>query len=711
MKLPRSRIFLLLGLTVVLMAVFTLRLMRIQITDGASYRQTTDKMTLQSVDIVAPRGEILDRFGRVLATNTVGYSVIIEKAGFGGDVDKENATILALIDIFQKNGVSWDDSLPISASTPWSFGNPDDVKKLRTFFETIDKTIAKKATRLKQLKVDETATAPQMMERMITRYKIAKTYTPQQARTIAGVRYQMEIKGFSISNTYTIAKNVTLDTITQIEERSLPGTEIGELSTRSYPDGTIAPQVIGNVSPLFADDYKKLKGKYALDDVIGKGGVEGTMENYLRGTNGKETVEINKQGVITGRTVTTAPKPGGNVVLTIDSDLQQLLQASLPEAIARVRSDAKGDPKNGATAASGAAVVLNVKTGEVLAMASYPSYDLNNYTQNYKALSTDPLQPLFNRCIQGTFRPGSAFKPCTATAGLMNGVITPSETIDCEGAFTTYAAQNYIGRDDDAWGRINIIKALAVSSNVFFNTVADRMYKDGVYSKFEETAKALGLGQKTGIELPGEAAGAVSGPTYAKAKDYQWYPADAAQSGIGQLYNNYTPLQLAAYIGGIVNGGTRYQVHVVKSVLSNDNSKVVVDNEPKAINDIKIPDLVMQTVKQGMKSVVDNGEGTANSVFAGFNFPLGLGGKTGTAQVAAKGVQYYNGVFVSFAPFDNPEIAVAIVVEHGHNGYQTATVARDVYNYYFVHDQSYTTATTLMNTTAALPPEANSLLQ
>lgn len=721
MNIRNARLYVLYGLVIAILAVFVYRLMRYQITEGASFRTQSEKTTVQSTEVVAPRGEILDRYGRVLATNTVGYSVTLQKAAWPSST--QNANILKITDILAQDGETWNDTLPIGQAEPWTFtGSDSDIKTLRKFLEqTVDNIptstklnkVTLTAKQKAQFNADEKATAPEIMARLIKRYKIPSNYTASQIRTIVGVRYQMEQAGFSYTYTYTFAKNVSLNTVNRLSENggNIPGILITQQYTRSYTSDTFAPFIVGTVSPIFADEYnntqdpsKSLKKQgYSMDDIIGRGGIEGSMEKYLRGTNGTQNVLINKAKEIVGTETSQATKPGDNVILTIDADLQQIVQDELPVIISQVQAASGGSTLNGANADAGAAVVLNVKTGEILAMASYPSYTRTQYAQEYSTLAKDPTHPLLNRTIQGIYRPGSTYKPVTAIAGLMSGVITPTETVYTQTWWTKYGAHFY---DDTTNSSKNVITALAASSNYFFYTVADRLYMSGQLSKLENTAKALGLGQKTGIDLPGELAGEISGPTDTKAKGGTWHAADAAQSGIGQLNNLYTPLQLAQYVGAIANGGTYYKSHIVQSVKSYDNLQTVVDNQPQLVSsDLKISDSVINIVKQGMLQVTEGSDGTASNVFQ--NFPVQLAGKTGTAQTNNK--QNYNGVFISFAPYQDPEIAVAVVIENGHNGYQTAPVARSTYNYYFVDNQQWTTDP-LPSVSSPLPASTGTLL-
>jgi penicillin-binding protein 2 len=341
-----------------------------------------------------------------------------------------------------------------------------------------------------------------------------------------------------------------------------------------------------------------------------------------------------------------------------------------------------GDPQHGANCNSGAAVVLNIKTGEVLAMASYPGYDNNTYYQDYSSLASNTGNPLFNWAVQGTFRPGSSYKPCVAISGLMNGAITKTSEIYCGGSLTIGG----LSFRDDAWyGNLSIVHAIGFSSNVFFYTVGMRLNSLGP-TLLEQTAKALGLGQKTGIELTGEQPGVISGPTEKKrTANPSFTTADAAQSGIGQLDNMYTPLQLANYVGTIVNGGKLMQVHIVKEVKSYDNSQTVLDNTPTVVSDLKIPADIVNTVKQGMLNVTK--DGTAAAAFADYSLPVG--GKTGTSQRGTANNPHYDGLFLCFAPFDDPQIAVAVVIPNAYWGADTAPVAQAALDYMFLNNPDY----------------------
>lgn len=682
MKVRGLRIAMLAIIIVASMLGFTLRLARYQIIDGPVYRVQSNKTTMENIDIEAPRGQILDRYGRVLATNKVVYAIYFQYAAFPSfskQYDKINGMLMELTEILTQNGETWNDTLPITAADPFAFTDNSTaaVKQLRNYINSFSKD-----------KAGDNETAGQLLQRLIKYYHL-EAFQPAQARVLAGIRYEMDIRDFSDLNAFTFATNIGTDTITKIRERSsvLPGVEVKEMPVRVYPDGTIAPHTIGIVGPIQQSQleaYKKLN--YSPDAIVGQGGIEQSMEAQLKGTDGTLGVEIDSLGNIVKSEVTKPSKPGNNVVLTIDADLQKVVQQSLEQAIEQVRIDSGGDASKGALIDAGSAVVMNIKTGEVLAAVNYPSYDTNTYLKNYSQLVKDPANPLYNRSIAGAYRPGSTFKPITAMAGLMNKFITGTTTINCP-ASIEYQPGKYFSDDNGrAWNDITVVKAIAVSSNIFFDKLGSMVGID----RIDEVAKMMGIGQKTGIEVPGESSGVLSSPASKPElhpTEPNWnYPADTMQTSIGQFDTQITPMQMVSYISTLCNYGTRYQPHMVKSILSYDNSKVIQsDTSPKIVAQNNLPKQAVDVVREGMKSVVSDASGTATSVFV--NYPVQVAGKTGTAEISfvSNGKVYkgYNGVFVSFAPYDDPQYAVAVVVERGHNGYQVAPVAKAAYSYLF----------------------------
>lgn len=672
--LKRSRIVIIVVLFFSIIACYIFQLMQYQVSQGDYYRQQSSKTTVNTMSIIAPRGDILDRYGRVLATSTTGYSVLIESAFFPSatNKDKQDKELLALTEILSSANETWEDSLPITSAPPYKYtGSKKDISAVINF---INNQKSKKDP-----KISSDASAQTAINELKKIYK-TDGYSETQQRTLIGIRYSMYLKGYSYSKVYTFAQNVSTDTITKIEERSssLPGAVIQEVPIRCYPEGTVAPHIIGMTGPIYENELPEYKKKgYNADDTIGKFGIEKSMEKYLHGTNGTQQVEQNSNGDVTSSMIITQPHPGDNVVLTIDKDLQVTMQNVLPQIVQQIKAEAVKQGVAGANAKGAAAVVLNIKTGEVLAMATYPSYDLNAYKKNYSALAKDELNPLFNRCIQGAYTPGSTFKPIVAVSGLMNGVITKDTYWNLDATYTIGTGSTaWTGHDDENMSRsnVNVEKAISVSSNIFFFKLGTML---GI-NKIDETAKAFGIGEKTGIELPNENSGVLSSIAEKKERGLPWYPADSAQASIGQLDTLITPLQLANYVSTLVKSGTMYKVHVVKQINSYDNSRVIVDNsEPTVVKKANIDPSITETVKAGMLSVTESG--TAATVFRNFN--MKIGGKTGTAQINLN--NGYNGVFICFAPYDDPEIAIATVVEYGHNGYQTAPAAKKAIETYF----------------------------
>ena len=311
-------------------------------------------------------------------------------------------------------------------------------------------------------------------------------------------------------------------------------------------------------------------------------------------------------------------------------------------------------------------------------MASYPTYDLTRYSADFSDLISNPANPLLNRVIGGTYSPGSTFKPATALAGLENKVITTDEIIYDKGIYTFYDDYQPKCWIYDSYGTTHgpcdVAKALQTSCNYFFFEVGRRLGID----KLDEVCTRLGLGEKTGIEIPGESAGVLASRKY-KENTFgeSWYGGDDLQAAIGQSYHLFTPLQIANYIATIANGGTRYQVHLLDKILDYNDRSVINQFEPRVVSTVSMTEQEQNAILRGLRSVTEEG-GTASRVFE--NYPISVGGKTGTASVS-KGTA--TGVFVSFAPYKNPEIVICVLVEHAGSGNGVAPVAKEIMDAYF----------------------------
>ncbi|MCX7714708.1 MAG: penicillin-binding protein 2 [Clostridia bacterium] len=679
MQAERKR-FIILKTAVGLFAVALLcRLFYLQVVKGDEYlAMSTQRFTTSIVD-KAPRGEILDRNGKALVSNRVGYSLQIQKTDMSND--DLNDMLLKLLKILEESGTAYYDTLPLSADGH-DFVFQDDNMDGSTEDE--------KSTWFKERKnsLNEGMTADEVFDYYTEKvYKLKNGYTDEEKRKIIGVRYEADLRGgFTLTSPFVLAEDIDINVVTKIKERQreFAGVLITNDYIRNYDKGTLAAHILGRIGKMNAQEYASLKGKgYGYNDIVGKQGIEKIAEEYLHGTDGTKNVEQNVNGNIVKLAEDVDPVPGNYVMLTIDSDLQAVAEESLARNIAKIReSGGSVSDRKGADANAGAVVVLDVKNGNVLAMASYPTYDPANFNKDYQKLSTDKDKPMWNRALGGTYTPGSTFKPLTAIAALETGAINPSEIIECKGVYTFYS-----GYQPRCWiwteqhrthGPLNVSGAIENSCNYFFYEAGRRTGID----KIDEYAAKFGLGEFTGIELSDEVKGNAASPAVkekaGKTKDEKtWYGGDTLQAAIGQSYNSFTPIQLASYIATIANGGTRYKTNIIQSVRSSVDGSIIKETQPTVLETIKMSSSTIKAVKEGMKRVVE--EGSASSIFEGY--PIAIGGKTGTAQIGSKVSN--NALFVAFAPFDDPEIAVAVVIEHGFRGANSGYVAKDIFDEYF----------------------------
>lgn len=651
-------------LTVLLFGSFVFSLIKMQIGQGAYYKEQSEKKISTTETISAARGIVLDRNGEPLITNRNGYNITLSRSLL--PTSEQNQTILELVRLLNQNGTVAADTLPLGKSSPFAPKQSDESDK---------KALAKL---LKRLELD-TSDGKEILEALCKLYKIDDGYTLDEKRIIAGIRYEMELREFSGSNPFTLAEDVSIETVTACSERNVeyPCVSVEISSYRQYVDSTVAPHLLGRIGKIYAEEYTDLKAKgYKMNDLVGKDGIEKAMEDYLRGSDGSRLIERNSHGEVLNVTTIREPKQGDNVVLTIDKKLQVTAQDALAKVI---RSLQVNDHIEDASA--GSVVVLQVDTGEILASASYPTYDLAKYSSDFATLSKDETHPLLNRAFNGTYAPGSTFKMATAISCLENNVITAHTKIKDMGIYTKYA--DYQPKcwvyDDygNTHGDVSVSEALRDSCNYFFYDSADKLGIDAL----NKYCRQLGLGSKTGLEL-NESTGVLAGPQARAISGGDWYPGDTLQAAIGQSDNLFTPVQLATYLATVLNGGTRYKTHLVKQIKDSATGRNIVDNVPSVVDQLDLKPENVQAVMQGM--YLTAAEGTAANVFA--NYPVHIGCKTGTATVS-KGTA--NGIFVAFAPYEKPEIVVAVVVEHGAHGNSIAPIARSIFDAYFA-ESGYT---------------------
>ena len=662
-------------------SIFIADLFRIQIIDRNEYKEQAISLSSASSEIDALRGEILDSNGQALVYNVRSNSVYIDASYFPSSSKKaeRNEILLSLVRLFEQNGIEYKSSLPIVYSNG-KFVFAEDSSKDKKYLIQKD-----------YLNLNFYATAKNCYDALCEFYEF-QNMTTEEILKVGGILFEMRKGDFSKSNPFTLAENVpdTLVALLKEQSRFYRGIEIRVDTGRAFYDGTIAPHIIGYYDYISADEYdrvtaeykEKLKDEtlteeqkedlklkaYGMTDKIGKFGIENAMENELRGTNGKLTTTVNSDGTKT-TTVTKNPQNGNNVILTIKADFQKKVQDLLA-----ARIDSTKGTKN--VAAAGSIVVMDVKDFSVLACASYPSYNLNTYKENIVALNKDQTAPLWNRALRSTYEPGSTVKPAVALAGLEEGLITADQRIKCSGLYTFFSdipfrCYNVGGH---AGSEINVKQALRYSCNIFFYEVGRQL---GI-SKMNEYFKMLGLGSKTGVELT-EATGIVAGPEERQAQGLVWYPGDTVQAAIGQADNLFTPIQLAAYVSTLANGGTKYKAHFVKSIKSADYSETLYEAQPEVLTQYEFSRSSLQTVRDGMVMM-----GSSQAAFQGL--PYQVAAKTGTAEAKRKvngvTVEFTNGFMISYAPADNPQIAVVIAIENVTSG-GLGNYVRDVYEAYF----------------------------
>jgi penicillin-binding protein 2 len=676
-----ARLFCLGGFLLAILIFYIVTLYQTQIVKGSEYLEQSVRTIAVSETVEASRGMIKDRNGQTLVSNRQTYNLTFDPSLLSGD-DDENECILRLLQLCRDHQLTWSDELPVSASEPYSYtldeSNATQKNRFIKFLQNQNLVSADISSDNVSVEMLESAglTAPKLIEQMRESYKIPADWSETDARSVLGVLYGLTVRQIINTTAYIMVEDIDSAMVALLNDGGYTGARVTSSTVRKY-ETDYAAHILGTVGRITREDLDSMKdtSSYNGNDWLGRTGVESAFEKYLHGTDGTRVVSTNSDGKITSELYSKQPKPGDTVELTIDLNLQQATEDALSETVRRMTAS------DGITRGAGAAVV-QVGTGDILALASYPTFQLSSYNADYNELSKKSGKPLINRATSGTYPPGSTFKPCTATAALESGAITPYSTITTTGTF------RYPGTDfklhcwiyPGSHGTINVSQALTDSCNCFFCELG---YRVGIKT-LDEYATAYGLGQHTGIEI-GDSAGVLAGPEHSKAVGATWVDGNTVQAAIGQSDNLFTPLQLSNYIATLVDGGKRYSAHLLKTVKTYDNSQVVYSESGQLVNDMKISDSTLTAIKKGMYDLTSTGE--LSSYFK--SCVVDAGAKTGTAQLG--GNVKNNGIFVCFAPFDKPQIAVAIVIEKGTAGANLASTAVKILNAYFTADEVGTT--------------------
>lgn len=694
----------------VILAVFVGVLYNLQIVHVEDYRAMSVVKIDNRVTVEGARGELLDRYGRELVTNRAVYRITLNTRLMGDEAER-NPNLMELITICRDNGLSWSDSLPISTTAPFTYTTDtplayelsdggvaftrlgrllnalplgSTVKESLNLPDTRDIEAAKDLT-----EIPAGPTAEELIAALRNYFEIDPAWSDEDARALIGVLYEVNLRTYEINQQeYIFAQDVDIDVISAIKERGLTGVSVDATTVREYQTSAAAHLLgrVGSIQNSTWDYYRELG--YSMNDKVGIDGAESAFESYLRGESGTLVQELDTSGRViseywytnskTGET--DEPQPGDNVMLTLDLRLQEKVEEILANTIENLDSeDTEG----------GAVVVESVKDGEILAMASYPTFDLANVYSNstlYNEVKDNPLRPFTNRATQEFYYPGSTFKPLVAIAALEEGLTTPTEEIEDTGSLELPEEEHYPYGDfhPQCWiyrqyggnhGWENLAEALRDSCNIYFYTLGHRLGID----KIDEYAAAFGLGEPTGIEVP-EVKGWVAGPATSEALNQTWYGGNLLNAAIGQDNTQVTPLQLANYIVTLLNGGDHLVPHLLKTVKSSDYAETVYEQEREVRNSLNLDPANVEAVKQGMWAVANDPESTVDQYLS--NLAVEVGAKTGSAQVGSAELEA-DAIFTLFAPYDDPEIVISIVVEGGASGGNLAQAAGEIVNYYF----------------------------
>lgn len=651
--LERLRTAFLAILVVIAVALGLIRLMTVQIVNGDTYLQQSEYTSVYTQTIKATRGQIVDSDGNPIIENKVGFNVIIDDTYFPSDNKEANEIIMQTVEILREAKREWNETLPITDTIPYEFeaNRESDVEKLKSL-----------------IGVNIYATAENCIDKLIDDYEISdKEYTQSEQRIIAGIRYEMKLRDFSLGNTFTLCEDIPIETVTKLKELGvkLKGINITEDAVRQIAVGDVIPHEIGTVGPIFAEEWDELKKKgYAMNDIVGKSGIEQALEDELRGEDGTRTITLTN-GEVTSAEVTEEAKGGHTVKLTINSDYQRDLQEILVNFMSELRT--QPEYRN---VECGSLVVLDVKNNGILAMATAPTYDLKEYKSNYDEIANGDNEPLLNRATNGLYRPGSTFKTITATAGLNEGIVTGESTYTCNQKMKFYdITVGCTGWHND----IAVAQALRVSCNIYFYELGRRLGID----KITEYASLYGYGQHTGIET-GDAAGHIGNPETFNELGIDWTVGQVLQASIGQSETAVTPLQMATVASTIANRGTRYKTHLVDSIYDYSMDNELEQYEPQVADKISLNyDYVYDYVINGMIQASENNFPAEYSL-SNLGFDVAI--KTGTPQNWRNGDELTDSCFIGFAPAYDPQIAFAGMIEGGeYSKYMIRSIIQSYY--------------------------------
>lgn len=671
-RISKLRAGVFLALLAAIIGLYVFKLYDVQVVNATPTDSSISTYTYYT-PVSAARGQILDRNGNILVSNRASYNLIINSYVLYNS-DNPNESLRELVALCLSMGLDYADHLPISLSKPYEYTFDSYSEAWQGYFRQY----------LSSRNWDSDISAQQIVKLMKSSYHIPNNWTEEECRRVIGLRYELELVNVANLPTYTLLSDVDSDSLAQLMELNVPGMTVETTTVREY-NTEYAAHILGRTGPIYAEEYEEYKDKgYSMNARIGKDGLEAAFEEYLHGDDGVRVTTVASDGSVIEEYYSKEPQAGGNVETTLDIGLQAVTEKSLAECIENLNEHGINADGEGKDAKAGAVVVMEVKTGEVLASASYPTFNLTTFSEDYNKLLEDERAPMWNRALLGTYPPGSIYKMITSIAAIDSDTIGPGYCIEDKGVYTYYDDYQPVchiwtsSHGTATHGVVDLPHALSVSCNYYFYEVGRLTGIDAI----DKVAEAMGLGQPTGIELPEEIGYRANAETkallYANQPDMSgWYKADTLAASIGQSENRITPLQLCVYACTLANQGVRYRATFLKKVISADYQELLEDVEPEIMSTYEISDTAYHAVIQGM--ILAATEGSAKTHLA--NYPVSVCAKTGTAQHGSGGSD--NASLLVFAPADDPQIAISIYVEKGAQGGNLGSIAADVLDQYF----------------------------
>ncbi len=704
-RISRLRAVIMLVVVFLILTLYAAELFKLQIIETDGNTDNTQTYTTLT-RVKAARGDITDRNGVILVGNRASYDLVFNHYVIKSATNR-NEHLYRLLAKCRELSIEYIDHFPVTMAPPFEYTLDDYNDSWRGYFQ--------KFMGPGWCDLDSDISAPLLIETLRERYKIPEEWTDAEARGVIGLRYEFDLRGVTNLSNYVFIEDISDENRAVLQELNIPGLMVEASTVREYYT-KYAAHILGSMGAIDADEWVDYKDKgYSMDALVGKSGFEAAFEEDLHAIDGTRVDVVDKEGTIisqyyakeydeNGRVVgVLEPQAGNNVEMTIDIELQAVAEESLAALMRDLTDPLKNTSGEGLDAEGAAVIVMEVKTGQILVCASYPTFDLATLNQSYEEINKANFAPLFNRALSGAYAPGSTYKMVTLTAAMENGKYEMGEVIIDGGVFNKYEGfapqcllyTNVLATHQENWGTPGLTAphALEVSCNYFFYELGDRV----TIEELDATAKGFGLGEPTGIELP-EVIGHRSNPE-SKAEEYkdkleaQWFTGDKILTAIGQSENRFTPMQLCVYASTLANQGIRMKATFLNRVVSADYRTLVRENEPQVMSTMEISDVTYATYLQGMRDVIDGPEGTGRGDFGGpkddYSDENGMWpydeirvvAKTGTAETFKD--RSDNGAYVCFAPMEDPQIAIAIFGERVDHGSTLGIVAEDIMRAYF----------------------------